>query len=633
MQDLAPQFDSKETYTRRAYLAPLDWKDLGINPGIPWKHFQALKQRFGRPRGVVVVSGGGGLGGGDENEAWTGEEIRGKSDRGRDFVGGWGSEPGPRSLLGLLGLTGLRECCTAGLQAFDGLSTPAASPTVGIVGCTIFYQTLPMPTYARLWTSSRGLFSVFQHTDWTGDLAVALVKTKLPASRIGTPYQRNARVKDFAQHHFLKQIFFLLPEALWTGGSVRSANWINVVGMACSMFLVVSFAFLPVEKTHRHYLSVCLAIATIMMQLGFIIPLGAKPNQCFNAITPNDMTTNTACALSGAFLIAGGWCGVMWVFLRAVALHLQICWQVVIGKMFMWGALAAGWGIPAIGVTVAIVFSGVSFRSRLFGYCIKVYLASLADDSTTTNSSGLPSYTNSIRATISPRQAYRRVRRVIELQWRGIAIVLLIIADVVFFAVVFVFMDDMEANIIKNPAKSLPWIECLALQGGNKNACLKLAEPLVISEATVMSVLLLLSLNGIWCLCLLGRTSMFTGWYGMVLSKVKPNNEFISADVRQYKDPTSYEMLSRDRDGGKTPEPFTSPTVTPLSPTAKSKSGRETPDYFGRQARYTSPVQSFSVPKPPNQGADQTRVGWDPTTTHAQPIYYTGMDPLAMNKI
>jgi hypothetical protein len=216
----------------------------------------------------------------------------------------------------------------------------------------------------------------------------------------------------------------------------------------------------------------------------------------------------------------------MWVFLRALALHLQICWQIVIGKTFMWGALAIGWGIPAIGLTVAMVFSGVSFRFgdtchinhdnslgdlwipllifagvtviiqfATFGYCIKVYLASLGDDSTTTNSSGVRSYNNSLRGTISPRQAYRRIRRVIELQWRGILIVLIIIADVIFFAVVFVFMDDLEANIIKNPLKSEDWLGCLVKTGGDKNACLSFTNSLVVNEATVMSVLILLSVS------------------------------------------------------------------------------------------------------------------------------------------
>jgi hypothetical protein len=236
------------------------------------------------------------------------------------------------------------------------------------------------------------------------------------------------------------------------------------------------------------------------------------------------MHSSTTCALSGAFLLAGGWSGVMWVFLRAVALHLQICWQVVLGQTFMWGSLATGWGIPGIALTIALVFSGVSFRFgdtchinhknslagfwipllvfaaitviiqfATFGYCIKVYLASLVDDSTTTNSSGLPSYTNSIRGTISPRQAYRRVRRVLELQWRGIAIVLLIIADVIFFAVVFVFLDDIETNLLNDPTKGEKWLACLIGKGSDKNKCLNFASSLVVSEATVMAVLLLLS--------------------------------------------------------------------------------------------------------------------------------------------
>ncbi|TAQ90209.1 hypothetical protein B7494_g1507 [Chlorociboria aeruginascens] len=393
----------------------------------------------------------------------------------------------------------------------------------------------------------------------------------------------------------------------------KSADWVNVVGMACSLFLIASFAFLPTAKTHRHYLSVCLAIATVMMQLGFIIPLGAQPNQCYNAITPNDMNTSKT---------------------------------------------SAGWGIPAIALTIALVFSGVSFRFgdtchinhtnsladfwipllvfagvtviiqfTTFGYCIKVYLASLVDDSTTTNSSGaLPSYTNSIRGTISPRQAYRRVRRVIELQWRGIAIVLLIIADVVFFAVVFVFMDDVETNIQKNPEKLLSWLQCLIETKGSKSSCAKYADSLVVNEATVMSVLMLLSMNGIWSLIFLGRWSMFSGWYEMVAGKVKPDNEFVSADVRAFKDPRAYEMLSRDRDNieGKIPEPSQTLMLTPISPAVKS--GRETPDYFGREARYKSPSRSFSAPKPP-QGQQ-----WDSNTSHAQP-YLAGMDPLSMNKI
>lgn len=216
----------------------------------------------------------------------------------------------------------------------------------------------------------------------------------------------------------------------------------------------------------------------------------------------------------------------MWIFMRALALHLQICWEVVMGRKFMYGAITIGWGIPIVATVLAFIFSGVSFRFgdtchinhknsladfwvpllvfcgltviiqfSTFGYCIKVYLASLADDSSTTNSSGaLPSYTSSVK-TVSPKQAYRRVRRVVELQWRGIAIVLLIVTDVIFFAVVFVFLDNTEHVASKSATKALPWIECLIENDGDKTKCFDEASSLTVSESTVVAVLILLSVS------------------------------------------------------------------------------------------------------------------------------------------
>ena len=231
------------------------------------------------------------------------------------------------------------------------------------------------------------------------------------------------------------------------------------------------------------------------------------------------------CASSGFFLIMGGWSGVMWVFLRAVSLHLQICWQLVVGRNFMWFAQAIGWGIPTIGVVIAFILSGVSFRFgttchinhknsladlwipllvfagmtiiiqfATFGYCIKVYLASLADNSASTEGSGMPSYTNSIR-TMTPKQAYRRVRRVIALQWRGIAIVLIIIADVIFFSIVFVFQDTTVESVKQDPGIAREWLLCLGFNGGKKEPCLEKASMLAVNMPTIGAVLFLLAVN------------------------------------------------------------------------------------------------------------------------------------------
>jgi type IV secretory pathway VirB3-like protein len=244
------------------------------------------------------------------------------------------------------------------------------------------------------------------------------------------------------------------------------------------------------------------------------------------------MKTSSVCAASGSFLILGGWAAVIWVFLRSLSLHLQICWQVVVGRNFMWLSQVVGWGIPLIGIIIALVASGVSFRFgttchinhhnsladlwipllvfagltiilqfATFGYCIKVYLASLADNAASTEGSGLPSYTQSIR-TMTPRQAYRRVRRVIALQWRGIAIVLIIITDVIFFSIIFVFQDNTVQAVKDDGNLATAWIVCLVTNGADKTKCFHEASSLVVNEATVGAVLILLGVS-LPCYCLL----------------------------------------------------------------------------------------------------------------------------------
>ncbi|KAL1872113.1 hypothetical protein Daus18300_004482 [Diaporthe australafricana] len=491
-----------------------------------------------------------------------------------------------------------------------------------------------------------------------------------------------------------------------------AANWVAVASTVCCVFLLASWAFLPIDKTHRHYLSICLTVAVVFMNLGFVIPLAGEPEQCYDDITPNDMQTSSVCAASGTFIIIGGWAAVLWIFLRALSLHLQICWQVVVGRNFMWFSQAAGWGLPAIGIILALTLSGVSFRFgatchinhqnsladlwipllvlagatiiiqfATFGYCIKVYLASLADNNATTeNSAGLPSYSNSIR-TMTPRQAYRRIRRVIQLQWRGIAIVLIIIADVIFFAVIFVFQDNTIETVKNDPSVALPWILCITVNDGDKNKCLDQAGSIAVDMATVGAVLILLAMNGFWLLVLLGRWSMVTAWMDLLGRRPPAKREFVSVDARlddlkMNTDPRSYEMLSRDSgknymDEMVTPDtvregpiypPIRSYLASTASPTIDSpdmSSGRRTPDYFGPQARYQAPVRSFSSPRPPTREGQGSQAGWDASTArqysrsppptgqysqsppqtahhqhqHQQSFDQEDMNPLGMNRI
>lgn len=426
-----------------------------------------------------------------------------------------------------------------------------------------------------------------------------------------------------------------------------------------------------VEKARRK------SNTNLQPQIAFIIPLGAKPDQCYNAITPNDMYSNLSCAFSGSLLLFGGWLVVIWSFIRTLAFHLQVCWEFVLGPKFMWGAFLAGFGIPAVGMTVMLIITGVSFRFgqichinvnhgaqdywypiisfaaaalvlqlATMGYCIHVYLRSLFDKSasTTENSSGLPSYTSSVR-TVTARQAYRRVRRVLQLQWRGVALVLIIIANVIFFAVAFITLDSETEPTKANMAKGTAWITCLAF-GGTREKCNPYASALGPNEATLLAVVYLLSLVGFWNFILFARPSMFNGW--LEFFRRSPG-EFVSADANRNLDNKGFEMLTTSV-GGKTPEPYNynmrspspsrmmrsaSPRQMMRSPSphqmmrspspAQTFSGRRSPMpssptsdrnvRFGHQeARYTRPSMSFSGPRPPTSpGRD-----WDASATFAR---------------
>ena len=341
---------------------------------------------------------------------------------------------------------------------------------------------------------------------------------------------------------------------------------------------------------------------------------------------------------------------VIWSFIRTLAFHLQVCWEVVLGPKFMWLAFVCGFGIPAIGLTVMLVLTGVSFRfgeichinvtnalydywipvmifaaAALFfqlstmAYCIHIYLRSLFDKSASTSgSSGLPSYTASVR-TVTARQAYRRVRRVLQLQWRGVALVSIIIANVIFFAVVFINLDNAVAPTATNVKIATPWLMCLATTGGDRAGCRDEAEVIGPNEATLLAVVILLSLVGFWNFILFARPSMFAGWMDLFSRGARGRNEFVSADANnRFADNKGFEMLTTSV---KSPDTFVrSPSPSQMAGQGRSPITSASPTFdrnihLGQDARYVRPSMSFSGPRPPSssQGARE----WDPQSTFA----------------
>ena len=69
---------------------------------------------------------------------------------------------------------------------------------------------------------------------------------------------------------------------------------------------------LPEEKSHRHYLSIGLTVSLMVLSVAFIIPLGTKPDQCFDEITPDNMRSDMSCAWTGALFAVGFMGAVVW---------------------------------------------------------------------------------------------------------------------------------------------------------------------------------------------------------------------------------------------------------------------------------------------------------------------------------
>lgn len=50
-----------------------------------------------------------------------------------------------------------------------------------------------------------------------------------------------------------------------------AANWVATVSAICCVFLLASWAALPVDKTNRHYLSICFVIGVFLMNVSRLV--------------------------------------------------------------------------------------------------------------------------------------------------------------------------------------------------------------------------------------------------------------------------------------------------------------------------------------------------------------------------
>jgi hypothetical protein len=293
------------------------------------------------------------------------------------------------------------------------------------------------------------------------------------------------------------------------------------------------------------------------------------------------MYSSVECAFSGAFVLAGGLSVVVWILIRALSMNLQICWDIVPGTRFFYTSQALGWGVSAALFALTMSLTGVSFRMGdtchinhqhamevfwgpllfmagaagllqlgTFIYCIHVYLKNLWTEqngqrhnaSSNTPGSmkkGLPSYqssSNSSQRGNTARAVYQRLKKVLWLQWRGLFIVTIILVDVVYFAVIFVWLDGQQSTIVQDWDEVGPWIVCMVQDPSPKgrNECMPLIQPHLVSEGVLVSVLMLLSIAGMQCFLLLARPSLFSAWWTLITkgpTNASRQPEFIDLDA------------------------------------------------------------------------------------------------------
>jgi hypothetical protein len=274
------------------------------------------------------------------------------------------------------------------------------------------------------------------------------------------------------------------------------------------------------------------------MSIGFVIPLASKSGQCYDPITPHDMWSSRACFVTGALVIDGTLSVLSWILVRAISMHLQVCWNVVPGARFFWGAQVAAWGLPILFANLTLYLSGVSYRFGnvcylnhehslvfwtpmmiiggtafllqicTFLYCARVYLSTARRGETaTTNGSAL----EDLRSNYIPN-VYRRIRAVCVLQWRSMALVSVVLLELSLFSILIFFLDRVQQFLRAFPQQVVPWVLCIMQHPTDKFQCTHLMGGIIVRESLPDAAIILFSLVGIVVFLLLVPPSLFVAW-------------------------------------------------------------------------------------------------------------------------
>jgi len=218
--------------------------------------------------------------------------------------------------------------------------------------------------------------------------------------------------------------------------------------------------------------------------------------------------------------------------------------------LYVWIAHVLGWGLPALFLAISLPVTGVSFRvggacipnpkdafATWFGwliafgvlgaliqfgttgFCLAIYMKSwfrqdtqsfsttTGTSATTAGSAGVTGNGKQSARKAAKRLAWRRVRKVLLMQWRSIALSVLVIFVTIYFGVIYA-RQVTTAKMSSRPEHSdqiYRWTVCLIESLGDKEKCMPLAAALSVPEGTVIASFFLISVSTIcgcvwWCI-------------------------------------------------------------------------------------------------------------------------------------
>lgn len=358
------------------------------------------------------------------------------------------------------------------------------------------------------------------------------------------------------------------PVSDWVNSSdfdnmANGAAWVNVAGFILCGFLLISYAALPSTTTRRSFLNIVLLIGIMLLELSYIIPLARQLEECHDPVTPNDMHSSLTCAFSGGLAAFGGVVTACWIVVRSLFMHLQICWNITPSKFYFIAANIGVWSV-SIGLTSAVLANvGVSFRFgaychinvgsiptywgpllgfgviaallqlATFIYCAKIYLTATLLGRQDTSPVGRDSKSASVTTASTKRQAWntvRRVKQVLVLQWRSLAIVTVAIFTIAFVCIIFTIVISRYTNsVVANPGKAIPWLICI-LQQRNRDECLDQAAAFSLPEPTVVATLFIISFIGIEAFFLLFKFEILKAWVDLIKTRFQKRRNSTSTE-------------------------------------------------------------------------------------------------------